>query len=274
LRIVVQAYGRKDIIDQSIFSVLTVLRWNSSDEVWIYTDQVQRLTSFFKSTPRVVIVAMTPEKIKAWRGEIDFVHRVKLEVLKQASQNLNEPLLYLDGDTIFLQSPDSLRSRMGPGHHLMHLEESRLDQARDPLTKKMAKFCRKNVFPLRGGVLQVPSTTSMWNAGVIGLHPQHFDLLDQMIEFTDVAYARYQKHVIEQLAVSYFLQSTGKVSPSDDVIHHYWQTKEVWQQKIDSFLLQAKTSEEGLQMLKQFDWTLPVPPRKKKWWQKFLRREI
>ena len=270
MRIVVQAYGRKDIIDQSIFAVLTVLRWNTLDEVWIYTDQAERLTSFFKSIGRVVIVPITPEQIKTWRGQIDFVHRVKLEVLKHASQNLNEPLLYLDGDTVFLQSPESLRSRIGSGHHLMHIEESRLDQARDPLTKKMAKFCRKNVLPLKSGALRVPSTTSMWNAGVIGLYPQHFGLLDQMIEFTDVAYALYQKHVIEQLAVSYFLQSTGGVSPSDDVIHHYWQTKDVWQQKIDSFLAQIKTVQEGIQLLEQFDWTLPVPPRKKQWWEKLL----
>lgn len=272
MRVVVQAYGRRDIIDQALFSVLSLLRWNYPDEIWIYTDQGPRLRDYFAGIVNVKIREVTPEQIRAWRGAIDFVHRVKLEVLKDASRDCPVPLLYLDGDTVFLKDPRGLAARVSPGHHLMHVQESRMDQARDILTKKIARFCKRQTFDLKSGPLRIPLSTSMWNAGVIGLHPQHFGLWDQMIEFTDVAYALYQKHVIEQLAVSYFLQASGTVSASDEVVHHYWQTKEVWQKRIDEFLARHETAKASLAALDRFDWTLPTPPRKKTFWEKIFKK--
>lgn len=270
MTLVYQAYGREDIIRQSLFSVLTFLRWKLPHRVLVYTDQTAALVDFFAGFPQVEIVGISPDQIKRWRGAIDFVHRVKIEVLLDAVERSKDSILYLDGDTVFLKNPEEMIGLVGPGQSVMHIMESRLDQARDPLTKKMAKFCRSETFALQRGTVAIPLMTEMWNAGVIGLHVSRAKLLEKILELTDVAYARYQKHVIEQLAVSYFLQSTGKVMAASPWVLHYWQTKEIWQARIDTFLRSFTSARQALAAMAEFDFSIPAPPPKKSFFAKLF----
>ena len=41
---------------------------------------------------------------------------------------------------------------------------------------------------------------------------------------TDAMHSRYRKHVTEQLAVSWVLQTSLRILPAADVVHHYWQS--------------------------------------------------
>jgi len=268
MTLVYQAYGKPEIIRQSLFSILSFLRWDLGEKILVYTDQSQQLTQFFQEISQVEIVSITPEQIKTWRGKIDFVHRVKIEVLLDAVKRQKDSILYLDGDTIFIKDPKALFSQTNPGQSIMHLMESRLDQAKDPLTKKMAQFCRTENFKLKRGIVSIPLSTEMWNAGVIGIDGTRLNLLERILELTDVAYEKYQKHVIEQLAVSYFLQSVGKITPAEPWILHYWPTKEIYQERIDNFLKNQPTAKEALKNLNQFNFTPAEPPKKKSIWQK------
>ena len=270
MTLVYQAYGREDIIRQSLFSILTFLRWGTKEKVLVYTDQKEKVEKFFRAVKSVEVVGMTPEHLRQWRGEIDFVHRVKIEILLDASKRAKSSLLYLDGDTVFLKNPQEMMTLVGPGQSLMHVMESKLNQAKDPLTKKMAKFCAREQFKLQRGIVAIPLATEMWNAGVIGLHESRLNLLEKILELTDVAYKIYQKHVIEQLAVSYFLQSSGKILPTNSWVLHYWQTKDVWQARIDTFLANHKDAADALPALEKFDFSLPEIPRKKGFWERIF----
>lgn len=270
MTLVYQAYGREDIIRQSLFSILTFLRWNLPHKVLVYTDQEAQVRDFFQGFSQVQVVALSADQIKKWRGAIDFVHRVKIEVLLDAVERSKDSILYMDGDTVFLKNPETMIGLVGPGQQVMHVMESRLDQARDPLTKKMAKFCRAETFALKRGTVAIPLATEMWNAGVIGLHSSRANLLERILDLTDVAYARYQKHVIEQLAVSYFLQSTGKVVAAEPWVLHYWQTKEIWQARIDAFLRQYLNAKSAIEALPAFDFSVPPVPKKKNLFQKLF----
>ena len=270
MTLVYQAYGREDIIRQSLFSILTFLRWGSKEKILVYTDKANLVRTFFQAFSSVEVVEVAQEDLKKWRGQIDFVHRVKIEILLEASRRTKSSLLYLDGDTVFLKNPQDMISLVGPGQHLMHVMESKLNQAKDPLTKKMAKFCAREQFKLHRGIVAIPLATEMWNAGVIGLHESRINLLEKILELTDVAYSLYQKHVVEQLAVSYFLQSAGKVQAAEPWILHYWQSKEIWQARIDAFLNQHKDAADALVALEKFDFSLPIIAAKKSFWQRIF----
>lgn len=270
MTLIYQAYGRPEIVRQAAFSILTFLRWGTGERVLVYSDQAEFLGTFFEGFPSVEIVPVTEAQLRQWRGAIDFVHRVKIEVLLDACRRSKGSIVYLDGDTVFLKNPKDMLQLMSPGQQLMHVCESRLDQARDPLTKKIAHFCRKESFNLKRGIVSVPLATEMWNAGVIGLHESRLGLLEKILELTDAAYAKYQKHVIEQLAVSYFLQSTGRILPAEPWVLHYWAAKDIWQRRIDRFLEQNLKAATAVPALANFDFSLPAQVAKKAWWEKIF----
>lgn len=234
--------------------------------VEIYTDKMAELGRYFAGEPKVKLVPITAEQIKAWRGEIDFVHRVKLKVLELAAQSHQGPLLYLDGDTYFLTHPDQLFAKIDDRNSLMHIRESSLGEAKDILTKKIAKFVKKRNFMVAGESLHIPPSCEMWNAGVIGLSHKNTALFGPMIELTDRTYSEYQKHVMEQLAVSYFIQKNTVVHGADSVVFHYWANKGGFDRAISDFLSKYQDFSSGKHNYSQFSWPPPPPEKKKKRW--------
>ena len=270
MMLVYQAYGPSEVVRQCQFSILSYLRWGRQDRILVYTDEAETLSRFFKGHEKIEIISTGAEQFKAWRGKIDFVHRIKIEILLDASRRYRDSLLYVDADTIFMHDPKDLFGSVSPGQSVMHLLETRLDQARDPLTKKVANFCRGENFALKRGIVSVPLATEMWNAGVIGLHESRVNLLDRILELTDAAYEKYQKHVIEQLAFSYFLQSVGKIVAAEKQILHYWSAKEHWQVRIDAFLSQYQSFDTAVSSLGTFNFSQPEEVKKKSAWEKLF----
>lgn len=260
MKIVYQAYGRVDIVQQVLLSVATLKRFYPQGfpfTIEIYTDRKAELDEFFQGEKALEIVQFTPEQLKEWRGQIQFVHRVKLEILRKASQGNQGSLIYLDGDTVFKASPQELFSKISEKTSLMHIRESSLKEGRDLLTRKIGKFVKGKTFQLKEGAIQIPPETEMWNAGVIGLDQSNTRWFTNMIEMTDVLYSQYQKHVMEQLAVSYYLGRETKVLPSAEVIHHYWDQKPEYDVAIASFFERQTNFRSATASLNQFPWPPP-----------------
>lgn len=251
--IVYQAYGRHDIRAQVLFSLLSLFYHQNQyykthpgasthrKLVLIYTDDAGYFQNFLKDLPlgfEIQYEKMTPNRLQEWRGAIHFVHRVKIEMLIHAHESYPDSnLLYLDGDTYFTKWPQELFEKISDQTSLMHICENKINLGRDPLSKKIHKFLKKNVFHLEGQQFKIPLETSMWNAGVLGISSKMAAIFPSVLQFTDQAYALYPKHVMEQLAFSYFLQSKGTIFPSDKVIYHYWDQKEQYDQLICDYFL-------------------------------------
>lgn len=269
MKIVYQAYGRQDIVQQVLFSIAT-LKSKAGGAlpamVEIYTDRAESLQGFFAGEKNVRFVSITPQEIIAYRGAIDFVHRVKLKILERASADFDEPIIYLDGDVFFQKDPTALFAKITSTDSLMHICESRLDEAKDPLTKKIAKFIKKNEFTIDDKTWKMPLETEMWNAGVIGIHPANKYFFHEMLELTDQMYSRYQKHVMEQLAVSYVLQRKTKIHSSHLEIIHYWASKEAFDSAIQKYLSDKTTLKAATDSLAQFEWPALIQRKEKKSW--------
>ena len=108
----------------------------------------------------------------------------------------------------------------------MHCNEGTLESKANPILKKIHNFIKNKSFDVSGEKTIIPTYTEMWNAGVIGLNSNQSYLLPKILKITDLLYASYPKHVMEQLAFSYYIQSRGAINSAQESIVHYWDMKE------------------------------------------------
>ncbi len=265
--VIYQAYGPNSILEQNLFSVLSLLRqhfeFTHVEKIIIYTDNTDYFKAYLGSHDRIQYEPMGSERLLAWRGEIQFVHRVKIEMLRDAAAKFPDfNLFYLDGDTYFTKDPGPLMAQIDRHHSIMHEAENIVNQGKDLLSKKVARFLAKFEFSIDGKKIKIPPSMMMWNAGVLGFSPNFFENLKCVLVLTDQSYSKYKKHVMEQMAFSYFLASFSRVLGASDYVHHYWRQKNEYAQLIQQFLTNHKNLQNALQAFDQIQWPLPPPPKK------------
>ncbi len=233
---VYQAYGAEAILQECLWSLLSLARRMPAAEwplVVIYTDR----PDWFKAWPIPVPIdfqQVDAATIQAWRGPHQFVHRFKIEMLLDVQRRYPNPVLYLDTDTEFTQSPAHLLQRIAAGDRFMHVSEGSLARAQQPVLNKLLSFFRKQgAFPELS--LQVSPQTEMWNAGVLGVPAPGTELPDRALQLTDALYPKYPKHIVEQFAFSVAYQEHSTVHSAAPWIFHYWNFKE-WRLWLAAFL--------------------------------------
>lgn len=223
--LIYQAYGSPDILNEALFSIFSYLRRPAEATILVYTDNPAHFRAVLGELPGVAYVPIEPAQWRAWRGDIDFVHRVKIMVLQHAAAHYAGNLLYADTDTIFTQSPAEIFDLISQGQHFMHLSEGRLDNG-NSLNRKINRVLQAPDAPaLVGG--PIAPTTCMYNAGVLGLRSLDAPLLAQVLALTEQLHRRYPKHVMEQLAFSVVWARQGPVREAAPWVYHYWDLKEI-----------------------------------------------
>jgi hypothetical protein len=235
--IVYQAYGKKEVLYQTIYSILTLLQKTESKNfrIVIYTDQIDFLKKFFSPNDPVHYEYLSPEQMIEWKGAINFHHRMKIEILKDCSKKYDGNILYLDGDTYFVKDIAPVLENIKENQSVMHIAEHNLKKTKDILARKLYKFLKKNKITVKDKEINLPENFTMWNAGAIGLHRKHHSLFQDIINYTDELFSKYPKHLMEQYAVSYYLQATGNLVPCDDTVEHYWNQKDSFEEAIIPF---------------------------------------
>jgi len=231
--IVLQAYGNKGILQECAFALLTLCRQHSREtlqdvEVWIYTDQPEFFSQFRDCWLNISFRKLDQQQITAWRGSIDFVHRVKIELLREFTAEHKGQILYLDTDVYITQPLNTVFDNIAQGKLYMHIMEGLIHESNNVILQKLSKFIRRNN-PVRAGSrsVSIPEEVAMWNAGVLGFHTQYAPLLDDVLHFTDTVYPQFHKHVVEQWAFSYYFQTKAELKTAHTRIFHYWNLKEI-----------------------------------------------
>lgn len=226
--ILYQAYGAGYSYHQAIFSILTLyhqLQGNFGEvTVVVYTDKPGLFEKYAAAMP-LYTELLTPNTLREFRGEQDFVHRAKICVIRNCFQKYQKDILYLDGDTYFTQSPGSLLQKISQGVSIMNENNYDLLSAGDFEEVNwllIRKVIRDYQYSIEGQMVQIPLTTRMWNAGVIGMNYRYAPFIEQVLALSDQIYANYPVFTAEQFAFSYVLQNNTPLEPSGDVIFHYW----------------------------------------------------
>jgi hypothetical protein len=231
--IVLQAYGNEGIMQECVFALLTLCRQHTREElkglqVWIYTDKPEFFRSFRDCWLDLRFREVDREQLRQWRGKIDFLHRVKIEVLRDFCSGHEGQVLYLDTDVCFTQPITTIFTDLAEGKLYMHIMEGLVHESGNVMIRKLSRFIKKNgPLIVDGNEISIPDQTSMWNAGVIGFHTRYSSLLEAVLKFTDAVYLQFHKHVVEQFAFSFYFQNAAPLKTAHTAISHYWNLKEI-----------------------------------------------
>ena len=223
--LIYQAYGSPDILNEALLSILSYLRQPAEATVLVYTDNPAHFQAVLGDAAGVTYVFIEPAQWRAWRGEIDFVHRVKIKVLQHAAAHYAGQLLYVDTDTIFTQSVAPVFAALAQGERFMHVSEGQLGDG-NSLNRKINRVLQRADRPVLAGETIGPATR-MYNAGVLGLRSLDAPLLAEVLALTEQLYRLYPKHVMEQLAFSVVWAQAGPVREAAPWVYHYWNLKEI-----------------------------------------------
>jgi len=224
--LIYQAYGNPDILNEALFSIISYLRQPAPAIVLVYTDNPAHFHRVLGELPAVEYVPIALSQWSEWRGDIDFVHRVKIKVLQHAAAHYSGQLLYVDTDTVFTQPVATLFVALERGERFMHMREGNLGDG-NPLNRKISRALQQagGGLSLADGV--IGPQTQMYNAGALGFRSLDAPLLAEVLALTEQLYRLYPKHVMEQLAFSIVWAQAGPVREAAQWVYHYWDLKEI-----------------------------------------------
>lgn len=244
LSLVIQSFGCENEYRRSILSIWSFYahvspQWEDTN-VLLFTDKQEFFKGYLQDLP-VTYIMLTSEKMREMRGEIDFLHRMKIAIIEEALNCSEGNIVYIDSDTFFTGDPASLFARLRSGVSFMHTREYAFQWLQQMPLPSGAPF--RAVLKLLGEKYFVMANREKkkfspalfsWNAGVIMLHREQQYLLPDVYAITDQLYRLTKNHSCEQYAFSIMLQTSTRLYGCQEYIYHYWYR--VKKQIIDRFL--------------------------------------
>jgi len=226
--IVFLCYGNKGVFYECAYSLLSLARLCTpkdlrNTEIWIYTDDAEWFSPFKSNLLPIFYKEINETTIKQWRGTINFVHRVKVEMLKDFTSGHSGNVLYVDTDVVFTHRIEDIMQGIDNGQLYMHCMEGIVKDGGTTILSKLNRHFKGAKHKINERPL---TDMAMWNAGVIGFNTKFKSLLDKVLAFTDEEYPKFPKHIIEQFAFSVYFQLEGNVKAASPYIFHYWKLKE------------------------------------------------
>jgi hypothetical protein len=223
--VLVLAFGIDEVINEARFLLLRQLAVGPNPatgyEFVVYTDRPDEFAMFAATGLPLRIVHHDPARFRAWRGEIDFVLRVKIEFLRDFCAQHEGNVLFLDADVYPRRDIGPLFEAIGRGDLLMHARESVVDES--PWYDDFQRYIARRTIYLDGVPRTIPKNVLMWNSGVLGFSTARRGMLDQVLAMTDAMYPELKAPATEQFAFSYVLPRYGKVYQTQEYLYHYWE---------------------------------------------------
>jgi len=227
--ILYQAYGASYIYNQALFSILTLYHHLHGDfkniKVVVYTDKPNFFLKYGKQIP-ISTEWLTKEMLAKYKGELNFVHRIKICVMQDCFTKYKSDIFYLDSDTYFTKSPLLLLEKISAVTSIMNSNDYDLLSADDLYENMDWLLIRRAIgsynYTIKNKSIKIPLTTRMWNAGVIGMSFENAKLLEKVLDLCDQIYRNKKVFTAEQFSFSYYLQNEMQLVTSEDIIFHYW----------------------------------------------------
>ena len=222
-------YGRQEIYDQAIYSILSLIRVAGDPprgcRIVVYCDR----PSIFAGLP-VDVVHIDEATLERWLDGGDYVHRRKTCAIIDALDRFGGKVFFIDTDTYFTRSPASLFHRVGPGRACFHIREGYIRYTATAADRALVKQVEKGDYRLSSGAqVTLESDTPMWNTGVAAIDATDIGLVHEALALSDAIWAGADPmgmdgkkiHHGEQFAMGYAFRQR-MLSEAADVVYHYW----------------------------------------------------
>lgn len=228
--LVTQSFGKKSEYYRVILAILSAISQIDNEQrdefkFILFTDNPE----FFKkwlSSVNIEYVLLSTDKIKRMRGDIDFLHRMKIALIEESfSKYPNYDMLYFDSDTFFIENPFKIFERISENTASMHLFEYKFETLKNDgkTFKAFYDIINSRKFSLNNETeISVSNTCESWNAGVMCFHSTHSKFIPDVYKLTEQFYPLTQNHASEQYAFSIILQKNLSLTACDDIVYHYW----------------------------------------------------
>jgi hypothetical protein len=230
--LVLQTFGNENEYRRAIFAIWSFYAYSSkpvsATEVILFTDQPDFFSLFLRDLP-VRYMFLSPAKIKAMRGAVDFTHRMKIALIEESFDLAKSNLLYVDSDTFFVENICVIENAVDSKNAFMHKMEydfASLAKMRLPAAvpfHAFLKIIREDVFLLANNdSIKVDESQFSWNAGAMFLNYSHVRFIPDVYKLTEQFYKSTKNHASEQYAFSIILQNNTKLKSLEQFIFHYW----------------------------------------------------
>lgn len=227
-KIIYLSHGGRRYHEQTCFSALTLLdlllkQGRQDIQIVIFTDQPEEMPAH----DLISSIYLAPDELTRFRGPLDFVHRMKLEVMRRAESELGLPFIFVDSDTRWLKIPDEPLASLAdtglpPSRRFpiyMHKPEGVISPTFLPQYWKLLHKTQKQLSAWRlpkGG-------WTVWNAGVFGVPIRAQGLFERALVINDelLLHVSY-RHGVEQLTLSLLAAGEFQLRPFDEYLAHYW----------------------------------------------------
>jgi len=226
--IVYIVHGPRRYYDEATFSLLTLLHLlklakSNEYKIWVWTPHPENLPQHdFISYQRI-----NEALLFQMRGPLDLVHRVKLEVLIKAADKIDGDFVYVDGDTRWLDLPDSEFSALfeSPEEPNAVLFMNGVDGILSETFKAgYYRYLMDNQATLSSSFGIGAPPWEVWNAGVLGMKRScAAAFLEQSITLCDALIPWLKPRIyVEQLALNLVAARRFSIRAFQSPIDHYW----------------------------------------------------
>ncbi|NWL21739.1 hypothetical protein [Pseudomonas umsongensis] len=210
-------YGNQDVYRREAkFSMLTALSQLKRGEslcIRVMTDRPEDYAGWPVDT-----IALGEQTMTQWQGENGYHHRRKACAIAQGLK-LAHKTLFVDTDTLFLESPHRIFERIAPGRYVM-----------DRFEYDWSYVCERPDYVKLGRCLQAHGISAnnsfkLYNSGLCGVTDGDTRLLDESIRLID-EWTRdsFDIHTIEQIALSFAMRNQP-VQEAKKFVYHYFAEK-------------------------------------------------
>ncbi|MEJ8801022.1 hypothetical protein [Pontibacter sp. H249] len=247
---------------QANFCILSLLARQQElafTAVYVYTDHPE----FYRHLGDYVkIVPLTKDMLQEWKGEHQYLFRIKIKALEHFIISHGEvPVMYLDSDTFLYQNTQNLKQLLSDNVALMHEEEGKLAQQKSKTVLRMWEMVKGKTF----ADIPITENETMWNSGVIGIPAtRNQEAIQLALRICDeMLQGKVTSFMLEQFAVSIALNNIYNLQPAHPSVGHYWAAKDTWNEAISNFFLESKlkahTIEQDIERMRQFNFkALPI----------------
>lgn len=241
------AYGLERIFKETIVSIESLYRidehfMDKDMFVLVYTDRIDLFKDIQNKHKNIYIEYLSEQRVKDWLNGQDNLFNLKISVLEDSLKRFGALTLFIDADTVFMESPEKLfEILLNPENLILHYCENSFGSKEKFMSENSGPsyqpglreyaFLKNSLAAQKvvAGKKEIPisSDTKLWNSGVIGIQPEKISLLNDVKEICSSIYSSYDIGIAEQYAFNLVFGTTGEIHSAESVVLHYWFLKEL-----------------------------------------------